>query len=263
MTTEDIDFTPRGISRRTTTDFIDHRMPAQHPAFDQPPLSFDLASGNYIPNGQALILASNDLSTASGLHAALPIPAISAMSIVPPQGGPGTLGSQGEELIPREAITDLLSMKFWSTILPDALSQLCEVDEPKGLSKAGFSIRDKKDWKDATYKSAQVREEVLRSFNDILDVFSPVELFLSLFPGDQNIIKASTDLTVIILKAVEQAIVFFLRNSVKRGVEALFSGDDYGKDLRDSVNTVQSKSKSLMDEASKSYMFQQEMRKKE
>lgn len=52
-----------------------------------------------------------------------------------------------------------------------------------------------------------------------------------------------------------------LQIKVKRGVEALFSGDDYGKDLRDSVNTIQSKSKSLMDEASKSYMFQQEMRK--
>lgn len=70
------------------------------------------------------------------------------MSIVPQQGVPGILGSQGEQLIPREAITDLLSMKFWSMILPDALGQLCEVDEPKGLSKAGFSIRDKKDWKD-------------------------------------------------------------------------------------------------------------------
>lgn len=49
---------------------------------------------------------------------------------------------------------------------------------------------------------------------------------------------------------------------VKRGAKALLSGDDYGKDLRDSVNTIQSKSKSLMDEASKSYMFQQEMSKK-
>ncbi|ETS84507.1 hypothetical protein PFICI_02532 [Pestalotiopsis fici W106-1] len=329
MTTKEIDFTPCGISRKTTTDFIDHRMPAQHPAFDQPPLSFDPASGKYIPNNQALVLASNNLSLDSGLQVAIPIPTISTMSVALPQGEPGFLGRQGEQLVPREAITNIHSMKFWSTILPDALSLLCgSSDEPKGLSDAGFSIRGKQGWQDihdtleaaknkyqdvkgplgqmsrirrkladksapvsdlikvvdtlvpdstyatpivgtvkvivnATNKSAQVRGEALHSFDDILDVFSPVELFLSLFPGDQNIIEASTDLTIIILKAVEQAIVFFLSNSVKRGLKALFGGDDYGKDLRDSVNTIESKSNSLMDEASKSYMFQQDMRWKQ
>jgi hypothetical protein len=45
--------------------------------------------------------------------------------------------------------------------------------------------------------------------------FSKVEIFLVAFPGDQNIKKASVDLVACVLKAVENAILYFLSSMGK------------------------------------------------
>lgn len=44
-------------------------------------------------------------------------------------------------------------------------------------------------------------------------IFSDVELFIGTFPSDENIVKASVDLTVAALKGIELAIGFFISNS--------------------------------------------------
>jgi hypothetical protein len=60
-----------------------------------------------------------------------------------------------------------------------------------------------------------VRKKVTESVDaDKLEtVFADVELFLALFPKDENIKKASVKLVVATFKAVEDAIGFFIRPS--------------------------------------------------
>lgn len=193
MATEDIEFTPCGISRKTTTDFIDHHMPAQHPAFYQPPLNFDPASGKYMLNKQALALSSDNASPASSSQMALPTPTSSDVSVASVPGGSQILGSQGNQLLSREAITDLQSMKFWSKILPAARTQLCEGHEPKGLSNTDFSIRSKKEWKDIyeTLEAAKKKYEdvkgplgqMSRLRRKVADRSSPVSGFIKAVEG--------------------------------------------------------------------------------
>jgi hypothetical protein len=69
----------------------------------------------------------------------------------------------------------------------------------------------------AAKRAAQVRKEVLESFDldNLVDVFSLVEFFVSNFPGDGNITKRSINLTVAILEAIERAIAFFHGNACK------------------------------------------------
>lgn len=55
-----------------------------------------------------------------------------------------------------------------------------------------------------------MRKEVLEGFDDLIPIFTDVELFLGDFPGDPHIKNASLELTVTVLTALEQAIGFFI-----------------------------------------------------
>ena len=45
--------------------------------------------------------------------------------------------------------------------------------------------------------------------------FSDIQLFVGMFPDDEHVRKASTELTISILSAVEQTIAFFTANECK------------------------------------------------
>jgi hypothetical protein len=63
--------------------------------------------------------------------------------------------------------------------------------------------------------TAEVREQALTGFDGLIHLFSDVELFLGTFPSDDNIKRASLELTVSTFQAIEQAIYFFTTNSCK------------------------------------------------
>ncbi|RFU80324.1 hypothetical protein TARUN_1872 [Trichoderma arundinaceum] len=107
---------------------------------------------------------------------------------------------------------------------------------------------------EAVKTAATVRQQVLEEFNDIAPKISDIEFFLVTFPEDENISNASIDLTVTILLAIEQTIGFFTRNRFARGVRAMGMGASYETDLLKSLNTIKSKSKALLEEATKSQM---------
>ncbi|KAK5991956.1 hypothetical protein PT974_05351 [Cladobotryum mycophilum] len=79
-------------------------------------------------------------------------------------------------------------------------------------------------------------------------------VFLGNFPGDNNISNASVDLTVTILLAIERAIGFFITNDFIRGFKAVGMGDSYEKDLLESLGSIKTKSRALLEEATKSQM---------
>ncbi|KAN0095106.1 hypothetical protein V8E51_015817 [Hyaloscypha variabilis] len=109
---------------------------------------------------------------------------------------------------------------------------------------------------DAVKIAASVRNQVLEYFDGLIPIFSDVELFLGNFPNDKNIWNASVDLTVTTLDAIEQAIGFFISNEFVRGGTALVTGNDYEKRLLDSLDMIQTRSRNLMQEATKSHFFQ-------
>ncbi|CZR49553.1 uncharacterized protein FPRO_15912 [Fusarium proliferatum ET1] len=109
---------------------------------------------------------------------------------------------------------------------------------------------------DAIQTASRFREKVLTGFDGLIDVFSDVELFLGTFPQDEGIRNASLDLTVAVLCAIEQAIRFFLRNEFLKGGRAILSGSDYEKDLSESLDDISSKSRGLLQEATKSHIHE-------
>lgn len=60
-----------------------------------------------------------------------------------------------------------------------------------------------------------MRKKITQGFDsDSLDqMFGDVELFLATFPEDENIKKASVDLVVATLKAIEDTVGFFISHS--------------------------------------------------
>lgn len=129
----------------------------------------------------------------------------------------------------------------------------------------------------AVKTAASVRNQVLEYFDGLIPIFSDVELFLGNFPDDKNIWNASVDLTITTLDAIERAIGFFISNQCKpplfsqrtlgrltcatihtvvRGGRVLVTGNDYEKRLLDSLDMIQTRSRNLMQEATKSHFFQ-------
>lgn len=63
--------------------------------------------------------------------------------------------------------------------------------------------------------TADVRQQALAGFDGLVHLFSDAELFLGTFPSDENIQKASLELAVSMLQAIEQAIELFTSNGCK------------------------------------------------
>lgn len=135
---------------------------------------------------------------------------------------------------------------------------------------------------DAVKSTNGVRNQVLADFDGLIPVFADVELFISTFPSDANIRNASIDLTVATLVAIDRAICVFISNeSARTGTyylvskhgdtlphtdsvrflvgKALLDGGDYQKGLIESLDSIQTKSRNLMQQALKSHMFESHM----
>lgn len=56
---------------------------------------------------------------------------------------------------------------------------------------------------------------MLGAFDDVDTMFRDIELFSQIYPGDENIQKASVDLIASTLCAVENVITFFLKGTCK------------------------------------------------
>ena len=103
---------------------------------------------------------------------------------------------------------------------------------------------------------------------DAKEGFSKVEIFLAAFPGDQNIKKASVDLVACVLKAVENAILYFLSSAGKarkskapvqaecsHALSASRAMGSKRQDLSDSINEVPAHTKKLMERVEESHIW--------
>ncbi|KAF8861121.1 hypothetical protein BDZ45DRAFT_740720 [Acephala macrosclerotiorum] len=109
---------------------------------------------------------------------------------------------------------------------------------------------------DAVQKGADVRQEVTKAFDDkaLEQAFGNIEVFFAIFPQDEPMKEASIMLVVAILKAIEDAIGFFISKQVARAKSALWRGEGYQKDLIESLHDIQTKSQELISEAQTSHI---------
>ncbi|KAK0719490.1 hypothetical protein B0H67DRAFT_551839 [Lasiosphaeris hirsuta] len=108
----------------------------------------------------------------------------------------------------------------------------------------------------AAKKAASVREAMLGSFDDVDMMFSQVELFLQIYEGDENITRASVSLIAATFHAVESVMGFFLKSNWKKGFSATFKGEEYQQEITESLETMKSLSKTLINEADNSHKFE-------
>ncbi|KAH6874047.1 hypothetical protein B0T10DRAFT_588237 [Thelonectria olida] len=99
---------------------------------------------------------------------------------------------------------------------------------------------------EAAKTAAKTREDMLGAFDDLDMTFTQVELFLQLYSNDKNIQRASVDLIAAVFYAIECVIGFFIRASFKKAVSATFKGEEYQKDIIDSLSEVKSQSAKLI-----------------
>ncbi|TGO71995.1 hypothetical protein BELL_0504g00070 [Botrytis elliptica] len=105
------------------------------------------------------------------------------------------------------------------------------------------------------YQNAmKVREVINDGFDDLSTgiAFIDIDFYVTQFPNDPNIIKASEDLVLAIFKAVEHAIGFYIGHQIKRAMSAVFGGDSYQERLKNSLSDIKSCSRLLKCEGEKS-----------
>lgn len=108
---------------------------------------------------------------------------------------------------------------------------------------------------EAAKTASRVRQEILGAFDDIDMTFSQVELFLQLYGGDQNVQNASVSLISATFYAIESAIKFFVRSTWKKGFSATLKGEDYQKEIMESLANVKSLTTMMIDEAENSHKW--------
>ncbi|KUI60968.1 hypothetical protein VP1G_08146 [Cytospora mali] len=109
---------------------------------------------------------------------------------------------------------------------------------------------------EAAKKAATVREVILRGFDDIEMTFSQIELFTQIYPGDENVTRASVDLIVATFHAIESVISFFIKSIWRRATSATLKKQDYQKPILDSLQDIKSQSESLIREADNSEKYE-------
>ncbi|KAM0263544.1 hypothetical protein ACHAQJ_001163 [Trichoderma viride] len=100
--------------------------------------------------------------------------------------------------------------------------------------------------------ASNVRDTVASSLDDrnLEDLFGDVEVFLITFPDMSKIKDAAVSLVVSVMKAIEDAIGFFLSNQASRAVSAFSRGKSgYQKPLLGSLGAIQTSSQKLIHQA--------------
>ncbi|OJD29212.1 uncharacterized protein BKCO1_8800020 [Diplodia corticola] len=107
---------------------------------------------------------------------------------------------------------------------------------------------------DAVEVAADARGKITSTFDDgsLEKTFEDIEIFLTTFQGDQNIVEASIKLITVTLSAVEDAMDFFLSHKVKRIFDSLVQAKNYQKPLLEGIGEIQKKSNDLIREAERS-----------
>ncbi|KAL7933938.1 hypothetical protein V8C35DRAFT_322135 [Trichoderma chlorosporum] len=269
--------------RPASVTFIDNRLPEHHQLFADPAVHYDAAVGKYVPSmakvDESVVFVPRPVLT--NINAmkfwedVLPKAMAELKSTAEPDGRSKTTYSIRNKTSWNAVYESLEAAKYKYENREGAANKMREVRRKaaskiaplEGVVKIASKVVPDTTFStpvlgsisvllDAVKIAARLREKVLDSFDENVSIFSDVELFLGTFPNDENIVNASVDLTVATLRGIELAIGFFISNSLIRGTKALFNNTEYEKGLVESLEMIKTKSKSLMEEALKSHIYE-------
>ncbi|KAI0419657.1 hypothetical protein F5X98DRAFT_384420 [Xylaria grammica] len=109
---------------------------------------------------------------------------------------------------------------------------------------------------EAIKRASDTRQKVVQGLNKLDSMFRDIELFLIVFPTDEGVLEAGTELVVSVLAAVEKLIGFYIKSRGRKVLSSVFKGQDYEKDVVSSLYDITTKSEALRDEAMKADMSQ-------
>ncbi|KAK0704491.1 hypothetical protein B0H67DRAFT_497390 [Lasiosphaeris hirsuta] len=109
---------------------------------------------------------------------------------------------------------------------------------------------------DAAKKATSLRQEVAAGLDSLEKHFEDIEAFLMTFPNDENIVNGSVMFLSSMLKAIEDVIGYYMRNTMSKAVAALIQQDDYQASLTASLEEMTSSGQALLKEAEKSNFWQ-------
>ncbi|PON27164.1 hypothetical protein TGAM01_v204113 [Trichoderma gamsii] len=110
--------------------------------------------------------------------------------------------------------------------------------------------------------ASSVRETVASSLEDrgLDDLFADVEVFLITFPDMSKVKDAAVSLVVSVMKAIEDAIGFFISNQIIRAASAIGRGKTgYQKPLLESLGEIQKSSQKLIHQAQNAHFASTQM----
>ena len=265
-------------SQSLAVDFIDRRLPAYHPYFNRSLTRFDPTEGMYVPKSSASeSTTERPLPSASDrmrFWTALFPRALDNFKKQRPVEPKGRLQSG-------QSIRNLSS---WEQVHERLCTNRQGYDNPQGrvgaLKRGIRNVMDKSQslrgvvnlipdntylapvvgtlaiLLDAAKKATNLRQEVAAGLDNLEKNFEDIEAFLITFPHDQNIVNSSVDLLTSMLKAIEDVIGYYMRNTMSKAVAALISQDDYQASLTASLEEITSNGQLLLKEAEKSNFWQ-------
>ncbi|KAH0499050.1 hypothetical protein TgHK011_006267 [Trichoderma gracile] len=281
-----------------SVDFIDNRLPQHHGVFRNTNAHFNHMLQRYVSDKTP---STNEALVESNPN-----------------------GQVTSELAPLCQMGDVGDpKKFWGLVFSDAMAAFITKypDEPDGISKLGYSIRNQTTWKginDQLHKArevydgsqkqfrgwckrtmrkigdnaaepatnvislipnieyvspvlgavqlllnaykvaSEVREKVTSSFDEteVQELFNNAEVYVITFPDSSRIKDSTISLVVAVMKAIEDAIGFFLSKQIKRLFSVVYRGKKgYQEALLKRLEAIKTHSEKLIQQAQNAHMM--------
>ncbi|KAI0376987.1 hypothetical protein F5Y04DRAFT_285406 [Hypomontagnella monticulosa] len=102
---------------------------------------------------------------------------------------------------------------------------------------------------DAFKRTSDVRTEVKEGIEKLKEKFSHIEDYVEMYSTKEKVVDSVMTLYVTMLKAVEEVIGYYTRHIFIKGLDAVWSGENYEKSLLECLEKISDDGKKLIHEA--------------
>ncbi|KAI1483383.1 hypothetical protein F4774DRAFT_367387, partial [Daldinia eschscholtzii] len=279
---------PKIQLRSPTVDFVEKRLPEYHEAFNHPNARYDPTYDRFIdilapthmdqsprpqaPPVEAMKFWADILPSAMSQLSEMPEPKGRSDSTYSIRDLPDWKGVNEKLKLAREYYEYENKMKATSPGFRNTIRQGARKVLDRSVTPLGQVVQFVPDIEItspivgavkvllAAYRNAaEVREEISTSFDDMTNGFGTIEFYVTMFPNDNNVVEAAEKVVLAILKAVEQAISFYISHQVSRATSAVFKGPEYQKELRERLSEVKSCINELDKQGERSHKYQNDL----
>ncbi|KAI2619763.1 hypothetical protein GGS26DRAFT_595168 [Hypomontagnella submonticulosa] len=102
---------------------------------------------------------------------------------------------------------------------------------------------------DAFKRTSDVRSEVKEGIETLKEKFSHIEDYLAMYSAKEKVVNSVMTLYITMLKAIEEVIGYYTRHIFIKGLDAVWSGENYEKALLECLEKISDDGKKLIHEA--------------